>query len=194
MSHVLVVYESKYGQTRKIAERVLELAQRRGHDARLLHVTATRADDVKRADLVVVLAPVFGGKHPKTIRRFLEASLPILAQRTSAFYSVSGSAASARVKERDAAQDIAKKLVDGTGWSPKVVASIGGAIDFPKYNPILRFVMKLIARRNGGSTDTSRAHELTNWATVESITANLLAELEDARPPITQGLPASPAA
>jgi menaquinone-dependent protoporphyrinogen IX oxidase len=62
-------------------------------------------------------------------------------------------------------------------WQPSVVVAVGGAIAFPLYNPVLRWVMKLIAKKEGGSLDTSRTHELTNWDAVERATVDLLSTL-----------------
>ena len=45
--------------------------------------------------------------------------------------------------------------------------SIAGAIKYTRYNFILRWYMKKASRMNGGSTDTTRDHEYTDWAQVE---------------------------
>jgi menaquinone-dependent protoporphyrinogen oxidase len=38
---------------------------------------------------------------------------------------------------------------------------------YTKYNPLLRWIIKRTARAAGGPTDTSRDHEVTDWAQVE---------------------------
>ena len=61
------------------------------------------------------------------------------------------------------------------------MVAVGGAIDYPRYNPLLRLVLKFISKKNGGPTDTSRKHELTDWDAVERTTLELLATFESAR-------------
>jgi len=45
---------------------------------------------------------------------------------------------------------------------------IAGALKYTQYNFFIKWVMKGIARKEGGSTDTSRDHEYTDW---EQVTA-----------------------
>jgi menaquinone-dependent protoporphyrinogen oxidase len=41
---------------------------------------------------------------------------------------------------------------------------VAGALVYTKYDYFKRLVMKLIADRRGGDTDTSKDHEYTDWA------------------------------
>ena len=179
MSNVIIVYDTKYGQTQRIAEYISDVVQARGHHAEVVRVGA--ADALDGAHCVVVLAPVFVGKHMSTVRRFVMHHHKALNRRASAFFSVCGAAESTIPTERASAQQIASDFVASTPWRPQVVTAVGGAMDYPRYNPFLRFVLKFIAKRNGGPTDTSRRHELTNWKTVERITLELLTSLEPTR-------------
>jgi menaquinone-dependent protoporphyrinogen oxidase len=55
---------------------------------------------------------------------------------------------------------------------------IGGAMAYTKYGPLLRWIMKQIAKRNGGPTDTSRDHEMTDWVQVERFVDRFVALLD----------------
>ena len=44
---------------------------------------------------------------------------------------------------------------------------VAGALPYTRYGVVTRFVMKLIARAGGMSTDTSRDHDFTNWALLD---------------------------
>jgi len=179
MATILVVYDTKYGQTEKIAQFVASLARQRGHAANAVHVGAIAASaQLDVADGVVVLAPVFVGKHMPSVAEFVSNHRRELASRPTAFFSISGSAGSPKRAEREQARRIADELLAQTQWRPRVVACFGGKIDYPRYNVFIRFVMKQIAKRNGGSTDTSRAHELTDWAAVERTTTDFLTQVE----------------
>jgi menaquinone-dependent protoporphyrinogen oxidase len=37
---------------------------------------------------------------------------------------------------------------------------------YTRYNPVVRWVIKRISKRRGGPVDTSRDHEVTDWAQV----------------------------
>ncbi len=50
---------------------------------------------------------------------------------------------------------------------PILTASLPGAINYTKYSLLLKWYMKRASAKNGGSTDTSRDHEYTDWAEVE---------------------------
>ena len=176
MSNVIIVYDTKYGQTQRIAEYIGDVARAHRHHAEVVRVGEASAPE--GAKCVVVLSPVFAGKHMGTIRRFVVRHHDALNRHASAFFSVCGAAESTMPAERARAQQVAFDFVARTPWHPQVVAAVGGAMDYPRYNPILRFVLKFIAKRNGGPTDTSRRHELTNWKAVERATLELLTSLD----------------
>jgi menaquinone-dependent protoporphyrinogen oxidase len=48
---------------------------------------------------------------------------------------------------------------------------------FTKYPWWLRWIMKRISRSQGGPTDTSRDHELTDWIAVEQFAADFAGAL-----------------
>jgi len=50
---------------------------------------------------------------------------------------------------------------------------VAGALSYTKYNFLVRFVMKRIAKAQGASTDTSRDHELTDWEALDHIVDEL---------------------
>ena len=64
-----------------------------------------------------------------------------------------------------------QKFIDEHGWAPVLSASIAGAINYTKYNFLLKAFMKRASAKNGGSTDTSRDHEYTNWDEVDRFAA-----------------------
>lgn len=169
MKNVLVVFESRYGQAQKVAEFARELASRRGIEARLLRAGAAQVDDVTQHDAVVVVAPTYFGRHPKSIGRFLSDHADVLASRPLAFVAVSNSAASSVAGVRDEVVEVAKAFVTRHGVRPERIVTVGGALAYPRYGVLVRTMMRLIARRAGAPTDTSRVHELTDWASLEPV-------------------------
>jgi menaquinone-dependent protoporphyrinogen oxidase len=44
-----------------------------------------------------------------------------------------------------------------------VLKIVAGALPYTKYNVFIRWIMKRIARQEGGDIDTSRDYEYTDW-------------------------------
>jgi menaquinone-dependent protoporphyrinogen oxidase len=87
----------------------------------------------------------------------------------SAFVSVSGAAAGSPDQARECVEEFFRQ----TGWHPAIWATFAGAMAYTQYGPVLRWIMKLISRRQGGPTDTSRDHEMTDWAAVDQFAERL---------------------
>jgi menaquinone-dependent protoporphyrinogen oxidase len=87
-----------------------------------------------------------------------------------------------------------EQFLKATGWSPDLVTTVGGALSYTQYPPLMRWIMKRIARKEGGPTDTTRDHELTNWQHVDDFArrfARLAAPVLFAQPQAAQTVDAS---
>ena len=145
-------------------------------------------------DGAIVAASIHFGKHEKEMIRFVQQHRDSLAALPCAFLSVSGSEASAELasvspKQRAHAaaevQRMLERFFGATQWRPEHTLPVAGAVLYTKYNFLLRFVMKSIAKKNGGSTDTSIDHEYTNWNKLDQFVESFVAQLsETQRPPI----------
>ena len=83
-------------------------------------------------------------------------------------------APSKRPESVEAAQQLANKFAADTGWHPSQIAAVTGGLAHTQYNWFLRWFMRRIASKEGGSTDTTRDHDCTDWTQVERL-ANELA-------------------
>jgi len=90
-----------------------------------------------------------------------------LNARPTAFFSVSGGAAQTDARAQADVRRFVSTFLNNAGWTPQLTATFGGAMSFTRYNPLLRFFMKRISARAGGSTDTTRDYEMTDWSAVE---------------------------
>jgi menaquinone-dependent protoporphyrinogen oxidase len=59
------------------------------------------------------------------------------------------------------------KFLARTDWTPKATITLAGALLYRDYNWFFRLLLRIIAARRGGTTDTSRNHEYTQWDQVE---------------------------
>ena len=162
MSHILIVYGTTDGHTAKIAHVLADTLRSCG--------TLVRVSDAAREhphpgdfDGVIVAAPVRGGKYPKAVQRWVRSHVDVLNPKPTAFVS-----ACLGVLQRSPAVDRALRAIVDTfladsGWHPRVVKPVAGALLYRHYNWFIRRVMKRIARKAGGDTDTSRDYVYTDW-------------------------------
>lgn len=176
MSRVVVVYATTDGHTAKVADSIARIARESGHQVEVVD-SAKLPEGFSLApyDGVILGGSVRYGRHQKAIKRFAKRHRAELAAKRSAFFSVSGAASSPT--DRPQAERLAQQFVAGVGWQPDLVGVFGGAILFTKYGLVTRLVMKMIAKKHGADTDTSRDFEYTDWSAVRSFVESFLAGL-----------------
>jgi pimeloyl-ACP methyl ester carboxylesterase/menaquinone-dependent protoporphyrinogen IX oxidase len=175
MQHLVIVFESRYGQARKIAERVGELARGRGVSSSIVQASEVTAAKLREADAVIIVAPVYDRAYPESVRNVVLAHASVLAARPTGFFSVSLGAAAPFALARKRIDKLARDFFADLSWRPDVALSLGGALAYPSYKPHARFLMKVSAGLFGLPTDTSRTHELTDWTALERATLDVLA-------------------
>jgi menaquinone-dependent protoporphyrinogen oxidase len=183
MDTILVLYATREGQTRKIAEHVGEWFRTHGQAARVVDVASPpEGFDLTGYRAVVLAASVHAGRHEREMVRFVKAHRAALERMPTAFLSVSLSEAGAedarrspeaRAKASADVQGMIDVFVADTGLHPASVKPVAGALLYTRYGRIVRFVMKQIARKQGGSTETSSDHEYTDWAALDRFVESL---------------------
>lgn len=172
---VLIIYGTSYGQTEKIANRMSDGLRRRGFVVELCNAATHRPLlPLEQYAGVVVGCSLIARGHQPAIKAFISEHVSTLNQVPSAFFQVSASAGSASPHARQAAQRILDDFLAKEGWTPLLSESLPGAINYTRYNLLLKWYMKKASAKNGGSTDTSRDHEYTDWDQVERF-ANAIA-------------------
>jgi menaquinone-dependent protoporphyrinogen oxidase len=172
MAKVLIVYATREGQTEKIARRIAKTLQGAGHRADLVNADVT-LPAVDGFDAIVVGAPIHARGYPRSIVRFVRERRQLLDRTLSAFFSVGLAVASRTHDGRAQSREVVDKLLESTGWHPRKVELIAGALPYSKYNFLIRFVMRRISAKEGGDTDTSRDYEYTDWNAVDRFAREL---------------------
>jgi menaquinone-dependent protoporphyrinogen oxidase len=176
---VPVFYATTEGQTRRIAERIADRLRASGLASSTFDVAGP---DAERVDWTHVRAAAIGaslhlGKHQRAASNFVHAHAADLNAHPSIFFSVSLAAASEREAEVKNARRIAEELPAAHGWKPVQIATLAGCLAYTKYGLLKRWLMKRIARKEGGPTDTSRDYELTNWKKVDALAEDMAAQI-----------------
>jgi len=174
---ILLVYATVEGQTRKIADHVAERLSGGGNDVTQIDATDVhKAPDASAFDVAIVAAPVHIGTFPAPLRRFVEKNSATLMARPGAFVSVSLTAASADESEIAELDQIVEKFSQETGWWPVSIHNAAGALKYTEYDFFRRWMLKRIARKEGGPTDTNRDHEFTDWVALDKFVDEFVAQ------------------
>jgi menaquinone-dependent protoporphyrinogen oxidase len=183
MTAILVVYATRDGQTRKIAERIANVLRVRRHAVELLDAARAPRDlDLSRFQAVFVGSSVHAGGYLRPLVRFVQSHRAQLERTPTLFFSV-GLAILSKINDgRAQTMRLVDRLIAETGWHPRRVELLAGALPYTRYNFLIRFVMRQIVKKEGGDTDTSRDYEYTDWAAVDRFAAEFVDEVMASRP------------
>lgn len=175
MKRVHIYFHSRYGQTRRIAER---LASRLGAKGMVAGLQAVESRNAGRLELpaegaVVIGAPIYRGAHPAVMVEFARRHRDALKARPNAMFSVSMASSNRDEASEAEARGYVEQFAQHTGWRADRVACFAGAVMYRSYNFVLRWIMKRIMEAHGRTADTSRDHEFTDWDAVDRFAAEL---------------------
>jgi menaquinone-dependent protoporphyrinogen oxidase len=171
-----VFYATREGHTRKVAERIAADLRLRGALVGLFDLRNCPPPEWSKYSTACLAASVHAGRHEKEMIEFARTHREALARLDAAFVSVTLSEAGAEdprrsARDRQTAAEDAQRMIDvfvrQTGWRPEHALSVAGALAYSKYNLLVRFLMKRIARKAGAPTDASRDYEFTDWPALD---------------------------
>jgi len=172
-----VFFATREGQTCKIAERIAAALRAQGIDSDVRDVRTLRTPiNWREYGRVFIAASVHVQHHEREMIAFVRRNRVELERVDAAFLSVTLSEAGAEDphatperRQRSAAD--AQRMIDAfvrqTGWKPARSLRVAGGLAYSRYNPLIRFIMKRIARSQDAPTDTSRDYEFTDWTAVD---------------------------
>lgn len=180
MKKILLAYATVEGQTEKIAAAIRDQLAAAGADVTLLHVREakeTPEPDLPSFDLLVFGASVHMQKIEKEMAAFIERHQDIIRDKARSLFVVSMAAASNDPAERKKSLDVIRQSVRRqVPVEFEDEEMIAGALMYTKYNWLVRWIMKRISAKEGGSTDTTRDQEYTDWKQVAAYAARLAAQ------------------
>lgn len=179
MKKILIIYDTVEGQTKKIAEAICLHIRDQGYAANLSTPQKFRGslDDY---DGVIVGGPVHMQRFPKNLRYWIFQNAGELTLMPSAFFSVClGILQKEDPKVQEEERKIAEDFLAKSRWTPGLVGILAGSLAYTKYNWPTKILMKWIARKAGGSVDTSKDHEYTDWNEVRQFVYSFLNLLEN---------------
>ena len=92
----------------------------------------------------------------------IKNNLHVLDEKSNAFFSVNVVARKPE-KNQPETNPYLIKFLKQIDWKPKKLAVFAGKIEYQKYKPLDRFMIRLIMWMTNGPTDPKANIEFTNW-------------------------------
>jgi menaquinone-dependent protoporphyrinogen oxidase len=168
MVRILVLYGSSEGHTEKIATVMGNALIDAGFAADVIEA-GTVDPDVASYDGVIVAASLHRGFFQKSLVSCVHTHRAEIAARPNAFVPVCLAVMQKNDPRVAADLDLVmQRFVASSGWTPSHTNFVAGALPYTRYNVITRWLMKRIAAKAGGDTDTSRDYVYTDWNEVKA--------------------------
>ncbi len=178
MARILIVYGTTEGHTRTIVQRIAEAVRMRGHQADVVDASDVPEDlGLNAYDAFILGGSVHMGKHQSALSHFAASHAALLNDHPSAFFSVSMSVTQPEPEHQEEARGYIREFCEQTGWTPGETEMIAGALLYTEYDFFKRFIMKMIARKSGNPTDTSKDYVFTDWSKIGPFVDRVLAQL-----------------
>jgi menaquinone-dependent protoporphyrinogen oxidase len=171
MSRILVVYGTRHGQTERIAQQIAATLEVARHEVDIRNlISRETVPDVSGYDAVIVGGSVHEGRYEREVRRWASAHVDSLEAMPNAFYSVSLTSATRDERHDAQIEAIIERFEKQTGWRPARIEKFAGALQYSKYNWLLRRIMRGIARHESGEryTDMTHDYDLADYEQVEA--------------------------
>ena len=163
----IFIYSSSNGQSLKICE-----ALNKNKESLIIDMDMLKTTKLDNFDQIVIGASVKYGDHNKKVYEFVKKNRVLLEKKKTVFFSVN---ATARKSEKNTPKTnpYIVKFLKKTNWTPDHIGVFAGMIDFPNYNFIEKYIIKLIMWITNGPTDTSKTFEFTNWEDVKKFSEEI---------------------
>ncbi len=177
MNDILLVFATREGQTEKVADRIAWRLRAAGKNVRILNAADRSIGhlDFSRFDRLVFGASMHAGGLEKEIVLLINDRREEIERLPRSLFIVLLSAATRDpVRRAESLADARAKIDDQLKVPFEDVEMIAGALRYSRYVWPMRWLMRRIARKEGGDTDTSRDYEYTDWKQVEAYAGRLV--------------------
>ncbi len=165
MAKTLLLYSTNYGLSKKICETIQASLAKRGEGAEVVPLVGHTVDP-KVYDAIVIGASIRHGKHSPAVLEFIRANQPLLESKPGALFSVN-LVARKPLKNTPQTNPYLKRLVAQSPWKPQLLGVFAGELDYSRYGPVDKHMMRFVMWINKGPTDFATKVQFTNWEEVE---------------------------
>jgi menaquinone-dependent protoporphyrinogen oxidase len=164
MAKLLVWYATHEGQTRKILERIV--THNDGCEVEWCLLEEEPSFPLTQYDRILIGASIRYGHFPKALSRMVKHRAEELTTKDAAFIGVCLTARKPEKREPHTNLYMRKWLMRSP-WQPESCAVFAGALRYSRYRWWQRLIIQFIMLLTGGSTDTNRDIEFTDWQQVD---------------------------
>lgn len=183
MSRVLVLYGTTDGHTQKVAAALAGVLTWEGSRVDVIdakHVSPGVRPEAY--DGVIIAASIHIGTYQRAVKRWVRRHAAELNRGPSAFVSVCLGILEQRPEARQAVQEIMERFLQRTGWRPVITRTVAGALRYTRSHWLKKWIMKRVAAKAGGDTDTTRDYEYTDWGDLRAVAREFAARLPVGEP------------
>jgi|SRR6266540_1669259 len=170
---LLVIYGTTEGQTRKIARYMEDVLQDAGHKVAIADATE-EPPSPEDYDGILIGGSIHMHQYQSAVAHYITRHVAALNKIPGAFFSVCLAVASDMDEEHREAQKITNDFLERTGWKPLMTTQIAGALKYTQYDFFKRLIMKMISKKEGRTTDTSKDYEFTDWDQVKQFASEFV--------------------
>ena len=163
---ILIIYGTTECQTRKVADFLQKEFEALGHTVTLRDANATPPAPAGY-DAVIIGASMHMERYQEPVMYYIQEHHTALNGTTSAFYSVSLTAASDDTTSWHELRDITDRFLHTTKWRPGLVEYVAGALRYTKYDFFKKFIMRQIAKHTDPSVVKGEDKEYTDWGALK---------------------------
>lgn len=174
---ILIIYGTSEGQTRKIARFMENVLQDENHKVVIADATDEPPTPVNY-DAILIGSSIHMHKYKNSVKQYIINNIDELNKKPSAFFSVCMAVASEIDEEHEEVTTLAKSFLNQTGWKTKEINHIAGALKYTQYDYFKRLIMRMIAKKQGGDTNTSHDYEYTDWNAVKDFVRHFIREVD----------------
>ena len=174
MSAILILYSTVDGHTRTICERIARALAAAGHGVALARIEDAGGIELPAYDRIVIGASIRYGRHRPSVFEFVEANRSLLERRPNAFFTVN-IVARKPGKDRPETNPYLRAFLRRTRWKPQLLDVFAGRLDYPRYRPLDRLMIRFIMWLTRGPTDPAAVVEFTDWARVDAFARRVAA-------------------
>ena len=173
MAHTLLLYSTNYGLSKKICERIQAGLRDKGQQADVLPLVGSGVDPA-RFDAIVIGASIKHGKHHPSVLEFIRRHKALLDAKPAALFSVN-LVARKPAKNTPQTNPYLRRLLAKSPWKPKLLGVFAGELDYSRYGPVDKHMMRFVMWINKGPTDFATKVQFTNWDEVERFAGKVAA-------------------
>ena len=125
---VLIVYETKYGNTQKCAEAMGDVLKASANDVTVVKVDAVEMDSIKDYEAIIVGSPTYASSQAKTIKKFISSLVVEPGTKIVVFDTHSGDGVTTKGPMRKAMEKMEKQIAKNPNLT-KIMSGLKVAVN-----------------------------------------------------------------